>query len=741
MLLKTRLIISSVIGYLLLASALITNEIHNQEKILKTLQYDTLDSLQELWEEITSNDSEQLSREAELISKNIYLIPELKTGNQQKIDTKLINILGTKFKSNPLHWIAIFNHQGSLIYFSENLRLTNNFIPSTIISGFFKNHPHSPSGIAESLTQHQSIIGGHFISKANKPAFLVLSGFYIEHPIKEMSTASNDTVLLFDAKGKIIYQISDIKNHHLDPKTFLMKKVFELKKIDQETYHIYSWPLKLNNHNFFAQLLLLSNGSVFHSQIKSSLYTSIILGIFITLLITFSLSYILTRAMSPLDFVIRILNALIKGDTDVKMITYKKDDEIGSVIHAAESLRKKTIEVQNLEVQKKDLIKIREQLNIARSIQSSIVTGQPLNYPTFQVAGFMRAATEVGGDFYDYFKTEDNKLILMIGDVSGKGVPAAIFMSMTISYLKAHLKANLSISESLEKTNNLLIEKNNYQFFVTVFVCVIDLKNNVMTYSNAGHNPPLINTKKSAVEFLKMTGDMALGVIANVDYKEKTHKLYPGESLLLYTDGLTEAVNIRQEQYGEERLTTFFKSGQYLTPATHLEYIIHDIDLFSDSMDQFDDMTGVIFAIELDSPLDISLTLSMHMNDSLQNLSAFIKKHATFFEPFESKIAHIEIALEELIVNTIKYGANEVKYKNELIYLNFKCYKKNKLIITLIDKVKAFNPLERRKPDLDEHLANRKVGGLGIHLARELSEDFNYTYENSMNKTTLVFSK
>ncbi len=682
-----------------------------------------------------------MTREAELLAKNINLIPNLKTNNQNNIDRELIKIVGTKFKSNPLHWIAIYNNSGNLIYFSEDLNIANNFLPRKIIIELFSNYQTYPSGIFEDTYKRYSVIGGDFLVQDNKPKFLILNGFYMPNLINEMSLASRDKISLLDLKSNIIYKTYTTPHPHFETLNYLGYKSFEILKLDGKIFHIYSWPLKLNNQKIFGQIFLLSDWSEFHQQTKRALYLSITIGVLITFIIICVLFVILKNAILPLSNALKILKALIKGDPNIAAIEYNRDDEIGAIANATEDLRQKTIQLHKLEEQKKDLIKIREQLNIARSIQSSIVTDEPLHGEKFDIAGFMRAATEVGGDFYDYFKTKNDELVLIIGDVSGKGVPAAMFMAMTISYLKAHLKADLPISEALKRTNNLLIEKNAHQFFVTVFACKINLRNNIMTFSNAGHNLPIIMDKKNNVELLKATGDMALGVLPNITYSEKTHKLCPRESLFLYTDGLTEASNIKQNQYGEKRLIEQFKAGFHLTPACHLEYIINDIDQFSESMDQFDDMTAVIFTIHSDSLVDLSLTVPLNINKAIQSLSYFFQRRKAFFKPFQHKLTHIEMVIEELIVNVIKYGANQVKYQNELIRLNFKIYKSNTLIITLKDQTPSFNPLKIDSPDLDEHIAARKIGGLGIHLTRELTDEFTYLFENGSNKITIAFKK
>lgn len=245
-------------------------------------------------------------------------------------------------------------------------------------------------------------------------------------------------------------------------------------------------------------------------------------------------------------------------------------------------------------VQSRDqLIAIRQELDIARTIQMSML---PVKFPAFpehkefDVYAEMIPAMEVGGDFYDFFLIDQNHLGFAIGDVSGKGVPAALFMAVCKTVLKTTALKGLPPEECMQQVNLILHLECVASMFVTLFYGILDLSNGEVAYCNGGHLPPCKIDKNGLVKPIETTGNLALGVLANAAYTTKTISLQPKEGLFLYTDGITEAMNKNYLEFGEDRLLNSLK--QPMKNAKDVtQRVINDVKSFAADLAQSDDLT------------------------------------------------------------------------------------------------------------------------------------------------------
>ncbi|HYE01059.1 MAG TPA: SpoIIE family protein phosphatase, partial [Alphaproteobacteria bacterium] len=185
-----------------------------------------------------------------------------------------------------------------------------------------------------------------------------------------------------------------------------------------------------------------------------------------------------------------------------------------------------------------ELAGLRQELEIARRMQLSILPSSPPVHPAFTIHGQTKPAKEVGGDFYDYFLIDEHRLGFTVADVSGKGVPAALFMMISRTLEKATAMSGLEPGECIRRVNNMLCGENEQMMFVTVFYGVLDLRTGALSYANAGHNPPFILGNDGSVVRLPMTNGTALGVMEDLEYEQAEVRLRPGDSVFLYTDGL-----------------------------------------------------------------------------------------------------------------------------------------------------------------------------------------------------------
>ncbi len=237
-------------------------------------------------------------------------------------------------------------------------------------------------------------------------------------------------------------------------------------------------------------------------------------------------------------------------------------------------------------------------LDIAAKIQLGIV---PHNFEDFvpmniDIFADMTPAKMVGGDFYDFFRITDTEIGVVIGDVSGKGVPAALFMSMTKMLIEMPLMSGKTTAEALTFANKYLCGHNNADMFVTVFAAVYDTQSHRLTYSNAGHNPPLI-FRDGKFSFLKSSHGLMMGSLDFIVYKEEQMSLNENEMFFLYTDGVTEANNQEQTLFGEERLMEVLNRNTALKAKEIIDTVKKSVYAFSDGMEQFDDMTMVLMRV------------------------------------------------------------------------------------------------------------------------------------------------
>ena len=242
------------------------------------------------------------------------------------------------------------------------------------------------------------------------------------------------------------------------------------------------------------------------------------------------------------------------------------------------------------------LVTLKSELDVALSVQQSVLPPQRASHPTHDMEAIIIPAREIGGDFYDFFLLSDHTLGLVIADVSGKGIPAALFTMVTQAFLKSAVRNFSSPARCLQDVNELLAENNDACVFVTVFYAVLNLKTGLLRYSNGGHNRPRILRKSGLVEELAGTDDAILGIVPGREYHDSSIQMAPGDGLFLYTDGISEAQNLEHEEFGEWRLDEALGrlSAREGSEAQDIANgVVQAVQQFVDSAPQSDDLTCI----------------------------------------------------------------------------------------------------------------------------------------------------
>jgi len=251
------------------------------------------------------------------------------------------------------------------------------------------------------------------------------------------------------------------------------------------------------------------------------------------------------------------------------------------------------IENARLFEEERDLIRIREEMHFASDIQFKLLPDRAPEIQGYDIAGKSIPAKEVGGDYFDFMTLSDSRLAFCLGDVSGKGLPAAMLMANLQATLRGQAMFNDQPSRCIYYSNTLLFNSTSSEKFATLFYGILDSAKNTLLFTNAGHDRPFLFSAEKGMERLK-TGGIVLGFMENFEYDEDSFTMKPGDVLVIYSDGLSEAMNEHEEEFSEENLEQLIKKHCDLTAADLIDKIISEIQIHVDKTPQMDDMTIIV---------------------------------------------------------------------------------------------------------------------------------------------------
>lgn len=338
------------------------------------------------------------------------------------------------------------------------------------------------------------------------------------------------------------------------------------------------------------------------------------LGILLIALVVMVVSRTITR---PLQDLALAAGRISGGDFNTRLPAAKARDEVGDLSRAM------TLMQQDLQQHIQELVdttsakeRIESELAIAHNIQLSLLPRIALPFAgkgAVDLFAIIEPAKEVGGDFYDFFWLDEQRLCLVIADVSGKGVPAALFMAVSKTLLKTIAASEPDPAAMLKRLNNQLASDNDESMFVTLFCALLELDTGLLTYANAGHNPPLLIPADGNPGFLHSRRQLVIGAMPDYDYQNEQLRLGAGDRLLLYTDGVTEAMNTQDEPYGEQRLLTSIEQLKELCVVDMLNCTLANVKAFSGTAPQSDDIT--LMALDFMQPMNTQGNDQSHAPD------------------------------------------------------------------------------------------------------------------------------
>ncbi len=425
----------------------------------------------------------------------------------------------------------------------------------------------------------------------------------------------------------------------------------------------------------------------------------------------------------------------IAGGDFTQRIAISARNEIGTLAASFNEMTRRLNEsIEHLKETTAAKERIESELQIAHEIQMSMV---PKIFPPFpdrsefDIFAALVPAKEVGGDLYDFFFIDDDHLCFAVADVSGKGVPASLFMAVTKTLFRATAGNRGTPGEILARLNTDICRDNESCMFVTFFCGILNIRTGQVDYSNGGHNPPYY-LHRDGVSPLENFGGIALGLVEQSPYASGQMVLRPGEALLLYTDGVTEAMDVSKTLYSDERLEQFLGTNRGSAARQIIGDLISDVRHFAGDAPQSDDIT--ILALHYFGTTEkMTEHVEIQLHNKLSELASANQTVTEFGQQHglpDSVLHDFNLALGEILTNIISYGYTDSGEHEITVRLSIE---PGAMRVDVEDDGKPFNPLEAPEVDTTSRLEERAVGGLGVHLVRKLTDGLEYRRHEGKN--------
>lgn len=439
--------------------------------------------------------------------------------------------------------------------------------------------------------------------------------------------------------------------------------------------------------------------------------------------------FIKKRVVDPLANVSNRLDEISNGNLEVKVNEHNtfEFESLSNDINKTVGALKGYIE--------KEATKNAEELELAMNIQHSVLpTIFPLN-DKFEIYASMVTAKQVGGDFYDFYYVDREHIVIQIADVSGKGIPAAMFMMEAKTILKSLIETGMDIGEAFTEANKRLCEGNDAQMFVTAWGGIVDLSTGQVEFVNAGHNPPLVKHGNGKFEYLKSKSGFVLAGLEGFKFTKQTIQLQPGDVIYLYTDGVTEANNPDKVLYSEARLGEVInKSNQKYAKDICVD-ISKSIHEFVNGAEQSDDITMLCFRLNGNESRHIKVCDAVV--DNIPMVTSFVDDLLEKHECNMKAQTQINIAIDEIFSNIARYAYPKGQVGKAKLTVDFNDTK-DKVKLIFEDRGIPYNPLLKEDPNAKATLEEREIGGLGIFIVKKTIDSMEYENVNGHNVLTLI---
>ncbi len=564
---------------------------------------------------------------------------------------------------------------------------------------------------------------------SDRAYFFIISkkGTIISHPNKDYVLTQNIADLVKQTETErdnmIIKEMMEGKS-----KWRTIKKDGEIKFVSFDSLH---------DVNGWSMAVVCPLVDILAPALATGIIILIIMAVGVILLFVFTHGTI-KSVTRPLELFAQSADEVAKGNFQAKLPIIITKDEMRRLHDSFKAMQMSlTSHMEQLKTVNEAKGRIESELQIAHSIQMSML---PKTFPPYperndiDIYGALTPAKEVGGDLYDFF-LRDEKLFFCIGDVSGKGVPASLVMAVSRTLFRniaAHTTAPDRIVYAL---NNAISDGNESNMFVTFFVGVLDLPTGRLRFCNAGHESPLL-IGDEGIGYLPCEPNLPVGIEADWKFVPQEVVIHPNTTIFLYTDGLTEAENISHEQFQEQRIIDAAQQADR-HPKELLEQMTTAVHQFVGGAEQSDDLTmlAIQYTHEQDKNLILQRDLSLPNDvEQVPRLAAFVEEVCETVGFDMSTTMSLNLALEEAVVNVMDY-AYPMGTVGE-INVSANC-NVERLKFTITDWGIPFDPTAKQEVDTTLSLEERPVGGLGIHLVRQIMDSINYERVNNKNVLTL----
>ena len=415
-------------------------------------------------------------------------------------------------------------------------------------------------------------------------------------------------------------------------------------------------------------------------------------------------------------------------------------DEIGLLAGSIDQMEEQVGRyIENLTSITAEKERITTELSLARRIQEAMLPHQFPPFPErkeFDLYASMTPAKAVGGDFYDFFLIDDDHLGLVMADVSGKGIPAALFMMICKTILQSCAMLGQTPGEILTKTNEGICSNNQADMFVTVWVGILEISTGKLRAANAGHEYPALKRADGRFELYKTKHGLAVGAMEDAEYREYELQLFPGDKLFVYTDGVPEAIDAREQAFGTGRMLRALNLDPEAGPEALLGNVKGEMDAFVGGAEPFDDITmlGFVYYGTEEKAMPKTITMDAVLANLDQAL-AFVDENLEQMDCPMKQQMQVDLAVEEAFVNVASYAYGEGTGPVTLSVSEEK--ETGRLVIRLSDSGIPFDPTARKEPDLSLPAEERQIGGLGIFMVKKSMDELRYAYENGQNVLTM----